>query len=322
MKIKATWLTLIITLPTANATARMRIWRALKGAGCGVLRDGVYLLPDSETANINLQQQATEVIQAGGAAYVLKLCATDPAQDTHFRSLFDRTDDYVALKREIDELHNVLASQNIPASRRSFLRLGREFAATSNIDFFPGPARDQTATSLAQATAAFSALSNPDEPQPTRGKIKKLNQDDFHNRIWATRKRPWVDRIASAWLIKRFIDPAAKFKWLNKPQDCPKNALGFDFDGAAFTHIGSLVTFEVLLASFNLEQDPALHRLAEVVHFLDVGGIPVAEAHGLELVLKGMRERCANDDDLLKEAAKIFNDLYFTYTNEESKHEQ
>ena len=322
MTIKATWLTLIITLPTANATARMRIWRALKSAGCGVLRDGVYLLPDSETANLSLQQQATEVIQAGGAAYVLKLSATDPAQDNLFRSLFDRTDDYVALKREIDELHNALVSQNIPASRRSFLRLGREFAAISNIDFFPGPARDQTATSLAQATAEFSALSNPDEPHSSRGKIKKLQLTDFQQRTWATRKRMWVDRMASAWLIRRFIDPGAKFKWLNKPQDCPKNALGFDFDGATFTHVGSLVTFEVLLSSFNFERDPALARLATVVHFLDAGGIPVAEAAGLEMILKGTRERCANDDALLGEAAKIFDDLYFSYSNEESTHEQ
>jgi hypothetical protein len=128
--------------------------------------------------------------------------------------------------------------------------------------------------------------------------------------------------MASAWLIRRFIDPGAKFKWLNKPQDCPKGALGFDFDGASFTHVGSLVTFEVLLASFSLEPDPAMQRVAAVVHFLDVGGIPVAEASGLELVLKGMRERCTDDDELLGEATRIFDDLYQTYSNEESKHEQ
>jgi len=322
MKTKATWLTLIITLPTSTATARMRIWRALKNAGCGVLRDGVYLLPDSEAANLAMQQQATEVIQAGGSAYVLKLGATDPAQDNHFRSLFERTDDYVALKREIDALRKGLASQEVPASRRTLLRLSRDFAAISAIDFFPSSARDQTAAILALAMTEFSALSNPDEPQPTKGRIKKLDKDDFHNRTWATRKRPWVDRIASAWLIRRFIDPGAKFKWLNKPQDCPKTALGFDFDGATFTHVGSLVTFEVLLAAFLPEPDPALSRLAAVVHFLDVGGIPVAEAHGLEMILKGTQQRCADDDVLLSEASRIFDDLYLTYHNEESKDEQ
>ena len=322
MTIKTLWLTLIISLPTSNATARMRIWRALKSAGCGVLRDGVYLLPESEAANLSLQQQATEVTQAGGTAYVLRLGATDPAQDAFFRILFERTNDYAALKHEIGELRNTLATQSIPASRRTLLRLNREFAAISNIDFFPGAAREQTATSLAQVTAEFSVLSNPDEPQPTKGKIKKLNKDDFQNRTWATRKRLWVDRIASAWLIRRFIDTEAQFKWLNKPRDCPKIAQGFDFDGATFTHVGSLVTFEVLLATFDLEADRALARLATVVHFLDVGGIPVAEAHGLEMILKGTRERCTDDDALLRESSKIFDDLYITYTSEESTHEQ
>jgi len=322
MTIKSLWLTLIISLPTSNATARMRIWRALKSAGCGVLRDGVYLLPDSKAANISLQQQATEVIQAGGTAYVLKLGATDPIQDSLFRSLFERTDDYVAIKRETDALRKVMASQGIPASRRTLLRLSRDFSAISDIDFFPGAARDQTATSLALASAEFSAVSNPDEPQSSKGRIKKLDKDEFHNRTWATRKRPWVDRLASAWLIRRFVDSGAKFKWLNKPQDCPKTALGFDFDGATFTHIGSLVTFEVLLAAFLPEPDHALSRLAAVVHFLDIGGIPVAEAHGLEMILKGTQERCADDDDLLSEASRIFDDLYLTYSSEENTHGQ
>lgn len=317
MTIKIHWLTLIISLPTQNATARMRIWRALKSSGCGVLRDGVYLLPDDKAANLTLQRQATEVIQAGGTANVLKLSATSSAQEATFLALFDRTDDYAALKREIDELRSALGAHNIPATRRSLQRLGRDFAAISTIDFFPGPAKEQTGTALAQTTAEFSALSNPDEPKPAAGEIKRLNKDEFQQRTWATRKRLWVDRMASAWLIKRFIDPGAKFIWLDKPENCPKDTLGFDFDGAAFTHIGSLVTFEVLLNNFSLETIPALSRLAAAVHFLDVGGIPVAEASGLEMILKGTRERCTDDDMLLSYASTIFNDLYMAYSNEE-----
>ena len=322
MTIKNHWLSLIISLPTSNATARMRIWRALKAAGCGVLRDGVYLLPDSDVASLRLQHQATEVIAAGGTAYTAKLSATDPAQHAFFYTLFDRTPDYIALKLEINDLLGKLASQNISASRRSLKRLARDFSAISEIDFFPGSAKNQVGMLLAKVSAEVSILSNPDEPRPTQSKIKKLKPDDYQKRIWATRKRLWIDRMASAWLIRRFIDPGAKFKWLNKPQDCPNNALGFDFDGATFTHTGSLVTFEVLLASFNLETDPALERMAAAVHFLDVGGIPVAEAAGLEMILKGMRERCPDDDVLLGEAVKIFDDLYLTYTEEESKDEQ
>jgi hypothetical protein len=322
MNTKDHWLSLIISLPTSNATARMRIWRALKSLGCGVLRDGVYLLPESESAALSLEQQATEIIDAGGTAQIVKLSGTYPAQDITFRGLFNRTDDYTALKQDIELFFTHLPAQNILASKRSLKRLARDFAAISAIDFFPGPSRGQIALQLDKATAELAAITHPDEPRATQGKIKQLNRDDFQRRIWSTRKRLWVDRMASAWLIRRFIDPAAKFKWLSKPQDCPKHALGFDFDGATFTHVGALVTFEVLLATFIHEPDPALQRLAAVVHFLDAGGIPVAEAPGLELILKGMRERCPDDDQLLFEASRIFDDLYLSYHNEESTHEQ
>ena len=315
------WLALIISLPTSNATARMRVWRALKSTGCGVLRDGVYVLPDNPAAKINLKTQAGEIIRAGGTAYVVKISSTDSAQDEFFYSLFNRTDDYAVLKLEIDTLLNTMEMHSIPTIRRTLLRLNRDFAAIADIDFFPGEAREQTANSLAQASAEFAALANPDEPHPIKRKIKKLYRADFQNRTWATRKKLWVDRMASAWLIQRFIDPKAKFKWLGKPQDCPKNALGFDFDGATFTHVGSLVTFEVLLSTFDFAADSAFARMAAVVHFLDVGGIPVAEATGLEMILKGTRERCKNDDELLNEAAKIFDDLYLFYRNEESTHD-
>lgn len=316
------WLSLIISLPTSNATARMRIWRALKSLGCGVLRDGVYLLPASEEAALCLEQQALEITRAGGTSQIVKLASTHPAQDHVFRELFNRTDEYAALKRNTDLFLGTLPTQDLLASKRALKRLARDFAAISAIDFFPGPVREQIALLLDRASAELEAAAHPDEPHSTKGKIKKLKRDDFQSRVWATRKHLWVDRMASAWLILRFIDPDAEFKWLNMPQDCPQNALGFDFDGATFTHAGPLVTFEVLLASFNLEPDPALQRMAAVVHYLDVGGIPVNEALGLELVLKGMRERCANDDAVLAEAARIFDDLYRTYSSEENKHEQ
>ena len=316
------WLTLIISLPTSNPSARMRIWRALKSAGCGVLRDGVYLLPESQAAALWFEQQAAEIVAAGGIAHIVRLSSTDAAQELSFQKLFDRTGDYATLKQEIDALIGTLATLNPVSSKRALKRLERDFTLLAAIDYFPSAAREQIALLLDKASHELAAVSNPDEPRPVQGKIKKLKHADYQNRIWATRKHMWVDRMASAWLIKRFIDPAAKFKWLNKPQDCPKTALGFDFDGAKFTHVGSLVTFEVLLASFNLDDDSALTRLAAVVHYLDAGGIPVAEAHGLELVLKGMRERCRNDDALVSEASRIFDDLYMTYSNEDNKHEQ
>jgi hypothetical protein len=119
--------------------------------------------------------------------------------------------------------------------------------------------------------------------------------------------------LASAWLIKRCIDKRAKFVWLKNPRDCPKRAVGFDFDNAEFTHIGAKVTFEVLLASFGLDGNPALKRVGAIIHYLDVGGVPVPEAAGLQALLRGARLELSNDDVLVAEAERIFDHLYAAF---------
>jgi hypothetical protein len=138
----------------------------------------------------------------------------------------------------------------------------------------------------------------------------------YHNRVWATRKRPWVDRIACAWLIKKFIDPNARFLWLESPDQCPPDALGFDFDGAEFTHVGDRVSFEVLLASFGLNQ-PELIRMGALVHYLDVGGAQPMEASGLEQILWGLRNSIADDDQLIAAAEGVFDALLAAFTHKE-----
>src|SRR5262249_43689548 len=128
----------------------------------------------------------------------------------------------------------------------------------------------------------------------------------------------WIDRVASAWLIKRFIDPRAEFVWLKRVKDCPRRALGFDFNGAEFTHVDSKVTFEVLLASFGLEQDAGLARLGALIHHLDVGGIPVAEGPGLATIMAGARKLQPDDDALLKAMSPVFDSLYAGYCSPEA----
>ena len=135
----------------------------------------------------------------------------------------------------------------------------------------------------------------------------------YQSRTWATRKDPWVDRLASAWLIRRFIDPAARFVWLDRPSSLPRKAVGYDFDGAEFTHVGNRVTFEVLMETFGLDRDPALAAIGASVHFLDVGGNTAADAKGLETVLKGVKEKARNDDAMLAEAMRIFDHFYSAY---------
>lgn len=309
----AHWHVLIVSLPTRHTTERMRVWRALKALGCGVLRDGNYLLPAFEGARAVFEHQAAEVIAAGGQAHVLSLVAQDAAQEAVFRALFDRADDYAALKDAIDTLRGKLKRGPVAALAREGSQLQKTFGALAATDYFPGAAQDQVKALLDELAQQIAAKLNPGEPHAAPGKVKRLDRADYQGRTWATRKNMWVDRMASAWLIARFIDEQAKFKWLIKLEDCPKKALGFDYDGAAFTHIGNRVTFEVLLASFGLDDDAALARMAGIVHYLDAGGVPVAEAAGLEAVLKGLRETAKNDDALLAAATAVFDGLYVAF---------
>lgn len=305
------WLIFIVSLPTHNAAGRMRVWRALKALGCGVLRDGVYLLPYRPEFRQTLSLQSEDVISGGGSAHILALDSEDQAQQAVFESLFDRSADYAKLLEDIRQaayLNEVGNSANVQKLVR---RLRKEFEAIALQDFFPNSAQEQAAAALEDLEHAARVS---DEPHAVQHRIERLQSKDFRNRTWATRQRPWIDRLASAWLIRRFIDPEAQFIWLVTPEDCPGDALGFDFDGAMFTHVGAKVTFEVLLASFGLTKVAALNRLGGLVHYLDVGGIPVLEAAGLETLMTGMRQCWADDDELLAEAEKIFDAFYQTFS--------
>lgn len=313
MQATSEWRILILSLPSNRATVRMRVWRALKALGAAVLRDGVYLLPDIPSAQAAFMQQAREVLRAGGSAQVLRVNDPDGQQDTDFRALFDRGADYARILQAARKLKAGINPRRPNLSLKKLKPLRQAFEATHATDYFPGPAAAQTGQLLAEIEMMFSA---PGEPQSQAGRIPKLNRKDFRGRTWATRARPWVDRMASAWLIKRFIDPKARIVWLSSPKACPARALGFDFDGAAFTHVGARVTFEVLLASFTLEDDKGLERIGRLVHYLDVGGVPEPEAAGLETILDGARRQHANDDRLLAEASKTFDYLYNVYSQQ------
>lgn len=310
------WHILVISLPTQHTTERMRVWRALKANGCGVLRDGVYLLPALNDTRAVLERQASAVIAAGGQAQVLALDAVDAIQEGAFRALFERSDGYAELKVVIDSLRRKLKRGPVASLARECAQLQKSFATLAEMDYFPGPARDQIQTLLDELSRQVMEKLHPGEPHAVVGKIKRLDRTHYQARTWATRKNMWVDRMASAWLIARFIDQKPAFKWLTKPEDCPKKALGFDFDGAVFTHIGSRVSFEVLLASFGLDEDAALIRIGGIVHILDVGGVPVAEAAGLAAVLKGLRALATNDDALLAAVIPVLDGLYTAFNEQ------
>lgn len=304
------FLALFMTLPARQSTARMRTWRALRTLGCATLRDGVHVLPDSPPHAEALQAIAAAVVQAGGTAEVFDLSGRDELQEATLRAAFDRAPEYETLCLEVRELRGEVDGRVAADLQSQAQSLRRRFEQIAAIDFFPGSPRDEAARALDEVDDLLRQHLVPDEPLAVNAAIPRRDRAEYRGRTWATRARPWVDRLASAWLIRRFIDPDARILWLARPADCPADALGFDFDGATFSHVGDRVTFETLLASFGLEEDEALADIARVVHYLDVGGTPVPEAAGIESLLAGMRASLTDDDALLDAASNAFDFLY------------
>lgn len=305
-----TFNTLVLSLPTRNSTLRMRLWRALKETGCGVLRDGVYILPGGADAAA-LAKVETDIRSNGGFAITADLRPRTAAQLADIRKLFDRSSEYGALVERIAATKTSLPRLGSRRGQTAIRRLERAMEKLSEIDFFAGEAKAQAAAALSALKAGYQAMYSGGEPRFSKRGLRPVDARRYQKRVWATRKEPWVDRLASAWLIKKFIDRDARFAWIARPSECPKNAVGFDYDGADFTHVKNRVTFEVLAASFGLDSDPALAAIGAAVHFLDVGGIPVPEAKGLETMLRGAREKARGDDALLAESMRIL-DLWYT----------
>lgn len=303
------WIALITSLPTENATARMRAWRSLKSSGAAVLRDGVYLMPEREDCQKTLDSVATDVRAAEGTALVVRL---EEPIDGNFPALFDRSADFATLLADIATAREGMSPDTANEAQKQARKLRKAFGNLAAIDFFPGEAQKQADEALRDFEQRAAWALSPDEPHPINNAITRLSIQDYRGRCWATRRRPWVDRLACAWLIRRHIDPHATVLWLATPADCPAEALGFDFDGATFTHVGARVSFEVLLASFGLET-PALQRIGALVHFLDVGGVQPPEAVGIESALAGLRDTILDDDQLLALASNIFDGLLASF---------
>ena len=306
------WLSLVTTLPTENATVRQRAWRALKASGAAVLRDGVYVMPERDDCRATLDAVATDVREGGGTAWVMRM---DPPDGLDLVALFDRSSDHANLLAEVNQAHANLQIGNVADITKQARKLRKAFGALVEIDFFPGEAQRQTQAALQRLELALARTLSPDEPMDGTGEIVPRHPADFVGSVWATRQRPWVDRLACAWLIRRFIDPQAQLLWLASAADCPPHALGFDFDGATFSHTAGLVSFEVMVASFGLSTSPVspLARLGQLVHYLDAGGVQPPEATGVEAVLAGLRQTLTDDDALLASACHVFDGLLNTF---------
>lgn len=305
------WWILTATLPTSPSGLRVRVWRALKATGAGTLREGVYVLPGHAPGVQALHELEASIREAGAEAHLLRVPARDDAQERAFRALFDRREPYAELLQSIRQARVGLKKAGEAQLRKTLRTLEQQAEAIQASDFFPGPASQKAAEALAALRLEIERHLSPGEPHAAGLAIAPRAIADYQGRTWATRKRPWVDRLATAWLVQRFIDRSPRFVWLADPAKCPKTALGYDFDGATFTHVGDRVTFEVVAESFALlDGDPALRRLAALVHCIDVGGTPVDEAPGVEAVVRGLQALHARDDALLAATVPLFDSLH------------
>ncbi|MFZ1910234.1 MAG: chromate resistance protein ChrB domain-containing protein [Burkholderiales bacterium] len=302
------WLLCVANLPIDDPAARMRILRTLESLGTAVIREGAYLLPDNPENRQALGRLAEYIGRNGNVAHMLCVKAASPAQDRALRELFDRSSRYNELIKVVDGLKLGYGVSDPGAISRVLHKQRREFEAISALDFFPGEARHRAAGALDDAETAVRALLFPADSRPG------FDPDEhFLGRTWATRKPLWADRLACAWLIRRFMDPEATLLWLEKSQPLPAGAIGFAFEGARFANSGSRVTFEEMLVRLDLADDPALPKIGTLVHYLEVRGDPVPEAAGVQTLLQGAMRRADGEDQLLRESEKTFDLLYDAY---------
>jgi len=302
------WLLLVAQLSAEDPAGRMRVLRTLESLGAAVVREGVYLLPDKPVNRQSLQALSDYIGKNAGGAHVMQVAGATPAQNAAFAALFDRSARYAQLVKTIESLRVGFGHSDPSAISRVLHKQRREFEAISALDYFPTGARERADQALAGAEQEVRKLLFPVHA-PTALKA----EESLQRRSWLTRKPLWADRLACAWLIRRFVDPEGRVAWLDKGDVLPADALGFGFDGAHFANSGSRVTYEEMLARFGLDRNTALARIGGIVHFLEVRGTPVPEALGVQTLLQGAVRRATGEDELLAEAEKTFDLLYEAY---------
>jgi hypothetical protein len=301
------WLVTIAQLPTEDPAARMRVLRTLESLGAAVMREGAYLLPDTATNRQALEALGDYIVKSAGSAQVLQVNATAPAQHAQLRRLFDRSARYEDLIKTVESLRVGFGHSDPAAISRVLHKQRREFEAIAALDFYPTEARSRAERALAETDAAVRQLLFTSSSTSIRAGERLLR------RAWATRNPLWADRLACAWLIRRFVDPEATLTWLEKNEELPSGALGFAFDGAHFAASGTRVAYEEMLAQLQLGKNPALGKIGSIVHFLEMGGSAVPEAAGVQTLLQGAQRRSTSMHELLGEAEKTFDLLYEAY---------
>ena len=318
------WLLFFYSVPSKPVSSRMKVWRKLMKSGAVQLKGSVYILPDNEEHHEFLQWLVTEISGMKGEGAFARIDNIETIKNSEIIALFNelRRSDYRNIGKYLDDLERRLGSiqkgakiQNIKVISEQFDKLVREYDRISAVDFFHSSQGVRLSERIENMTAQIKALSGA----KTKKESPILTRDisKYQAKIWVTRKKPFIDRMASAWLIRKFIDSKAVFDFIDDKEidAIDENSSAFDIRGGEFTHSGDMCTFEVLIKAFGLK-DKILRKMAEIIHDLDMRDdkYKAAEAKGLEDILAGVKKSAKDDSDALEKGMTVFEMLYASKT--------
>lgn len=310
------WTLLIHQLPAKPAYLRVKVWRRLQALGAVAVKNSVYVLPANAETQEDFAWLLREIIEGGGEAMICEARLIDGLTDQEVRALFNaaRDADYEAVAKEarplLKQVSKTISTETLTEAKVQLARLKARLAQIVAIDFFGANGRETVDGLLAGIEAKITQKEPPEEPAVAATPPKAV--DALIGRVWVTRQGVHIDRIASAWLIRRFIDPQARFKFVPPRGYVPEpNELRFDMFNAEFTHEGDRCTFEVLLARANLE-DAALRAIAEIVHDIDLKDAKFgrSQVEGIKSLITAICMATHDDEERIARGSAVFDDLH------------
>ena len=293
------WLLLLLRLPATHTAERVSIWRKFKKSGAIQIQTSTYVLPDEPARYESFQWLTQHIRDAGGDATLVRAREIEGLPNERLIALFNvaRAKEYAAVR----ELARALSEtrKRKPNFAEKLERIRKQFREIRTTDFFNCPkAQDVEMLLRKLEQAPAGALNSP-----------KIDRKDFRGRVWVTRPRPEIDRVGSAWLIRKFIDPKARFIFANKRTN--ERAVSFDMLDGDFSHQGDDCTFETLVKQFRIE-DRAIRKIAEMIHDADLGDDKFQrnECIGIDRVLKGWGREGIRDQEILRRGFQCFDALY------------
>src|SRR5438128_3655172 len=320
---KLEWILLIHQLPPKPTNLRVRIWRKLQKLGAVAIKNSVYVLPANEKTHEDFQWLKQEIESAGGEATVFQAASVEGATDEEIIATFHkaRDEEFAAIAAELDGLSGAVSQQ----TRGKHLSVGRLATHESELDklhsqlesiiandFFNADKRTPALAAYERCQKAIRAAHG--QPAKASRSLKRsgtLDMAKYQGRRWMTRRNLHIDRLASAWLIKQFIDKRPRFYFVAEGETVA-GAIAFDMYGAELTHHGEDCTFETMLKRFGLSDSKGLLEIAEIVHDIDLKDDKFhrLEAVGLNAIINGVSATLGNDRKLLRQCSAIFDGLY------------